>query len=383
MKTRPTVVKQPHTIAECTLFANVTALSAIIKGMSEHITLAEIARLPTAYNVAHIRIEPNIILAPMAGVTDSIFRRMILRLGGCGLVSTEMTNAASVSPKALRRHRLLDYLPEERPLTMQISGNDPDLVANAARIVERVGADIIDINCGCPSPKVTGGGHGSALLRDLPKMERVLRAVREAVQIPVTLKFRAGWDEQSLNYIEAAQRAEAAGVAALTLHPRTREQGYKGYADWSRVAEVKRAVSIPVIGSGDVTTAVDALIRLRDSGADGVMIGRGAIANPWIFRQIADLRCGVTPFTPAQADKRNLLIEYMAICAEELRERLALNKIKQLIGQFHVGLPGSNHLRVAVHTATSLAAARDAIERFFAPYLETDAAVPETALAAD
>ncbi len=351
--------------------------------MSDQLTTADIARLPTAYNVAHIRIEPNIILAPMAGVTDSIFRRMILRLGGCGLVSTEMTNAASVSPKALRRHRLLDYLPEERPLTMQLSGNDPDLVANAARVVEQLGADIIDINCGCPSPKVTGGGHGSALLRDLPKMERLLRAVRAAVQVPVTLKFRAGWDEQSLNYLEAAQRAEAAGVAALALHPRTREQGYKGQADWSRVAEVKRIVSIPVIGSGDVTTAHDALIRLRDSGADGVMIGRAAIANPWIFRQIAELRRGETPFQPAPADKRNLLIEYLDICAEELPERLALNKIKQLIGQFAVGLPGSNHLRVAVHTATSLAVAREAIERFFAPFLETDAAVATAALAAD
>jgi tRNA-dihydrouridine synthase B len=338
------------------------------------ITPEEIAQLPTAYNVAHIRIEPNIILAPMAGVTDSIFRRMILRLGGCGLVSTEMTNAASVSPKALRRHRLLDYLPEERPLTMQISGNDPDLVANAARVVEQLGADIIDINCGCPSPKVTGGGHGSALLRDLPKMERLLRAVRAAVQIPVTLKFRAGWDEQHLNFIEAGKRAEAAGVAALTLHPRTREQGYKGQADWSRVAALKQAVSIPVIGSGDVTTAQDALIRLRDSGADGVMIGRGAMANPWIFRQIADLRRGVTPFVPTPADKRNLLIEYMMICAEELPERLALNKIKQLIGQFHIGLPGSNHLRVAVHTSTSLEAAREAIERFFAPWIESDQA---------
>ncbi len=336
------------------------------------ITPEEIAQLPTTYNVAHIRIEPNIILAPMAGVTDSIFRRMILRLGGCGLVSTEMTNAASVSPKALRRHRLLDYLPEERPLTMQISGNDPDLVANAARMVEQLGADIIDINCGCPSPKVTGGGHGSALLRDLPKMERLLRAVRDAVQIPVTLKLRAGWDEQQLNFIEAGKRAEAAGVAALTLHPRTREQGYKGQADWSRVAALKQAVSIPVIGSGDVTTAHDALIRLRDSGADGVMIGRGAMANPWIFRQIADLRRGENPFMPTPADKRNLLIEYMTICAEELSERLALNKIKQLIGQFHIGLPGSHHLRVAVHTSTSLTAAREAIERFFAPWLESD-----------
>src|SRR5436190_23166412 len=177
--------------------------------------------LPTSYRVAHITIQPNIILAPMVGVTDSIFRRMILGLGGCGLVSSEMTNAASVSAKALKRHHQLDFLPEERPITMQLSGNEPDLIANAARMVEQLGADILDINCGCPSPKVTGGGHGSALLRDLPKMGRLLEAVRSAVAIPVTLKFRAGWDEESLNYLDTARLAEACGISALALHPRT------------------------------------------------------------------------------------------------------------------------------------------------------------------
>jgi tRNA-dihydrouridine synthase len=179
--------------------------------------MSEYDDLPTSYQVAHITIQPNIILAPMVGVTDSIFRRMILGLGGCGLVSSEMTNAASVSVKALKRHHQLDFLPEERPITMQLSGNDPDLVANAARMVEQLGADILDINCGCPSPKVTGGGHGSALLRDLPKMEQLLKAVKAAVQIPVTLKFRSGWDEQSLNYLDTARMAESVGVAALAL----------------------------------------------------------------------------------------------------------------------------------------------------------------------
>ncbi|HEX9370009.1 MAG TPA: tRNA dihydrouridine synthase DusB [Roseiflexaceae bacterium] len=326
--------------------------------------------LPTSYQVAHITIEPNMILAPMVGVTDSIFRRTILGIGGCGLVSSEMTNAASVSAKAIRRHHQLDFLPEERPITMQLSGNEPELVAEAARMVESLGADILDINCGCPSPKVTGGGHGSALLRDLPKMERLLRAVKRVVQIPVTLKFRSGWDEHSLNYIDTAKMAESVGVAALALHSRTRTQAYSGVADWSHVAEVKCAVSIPVIGNGDAKDAHDALQRLRESGADGVMIGRGAMANPWIFLQIAQLRRGEPPFQPAPAHKRELLLRYLEMCEFEMPERLALNKLKQLIGQFSVGLPGSAALREAIHRSTSAAEARDHLDRFFAPHLD-------------
>jgi nifR3 family TIM-barrel protein len=305
----------------------------------------------------------------MAGVTDSVFRRMILRMGGCGLVSTEMTNAASVSPKALKRHHLLDFYPEERPLTMQLSGNEPDLVASAAASVEQLGADIIDINCGCPSPKVTGGGHGSALLKDLPKLGQLLRAVKAAVQVPVTLKFRAGWDDVRLNYLETAKIAEDAGIAALALHPRTKEQAYKGQADWRRVAAVKRHVGIPVIGSGDVTDAADALTRLRDSGADGVMIGRGAMENPWIFLQIAQLRRGEPIFEPTPADKLAFLLSYVDLCLTEMPDRLALNKLKQLIGQFAVGLPGSATMRAGVHRSGTVAHARVELERFFEPYM--------------
>lgn len=329
-----------------------------------------IQRLPTAYQVGQITIAPNVILAPMAGVTDSVFRRLVLSLGGCGLVSSEMTNAASISPKLLKRHRLLDFLPEERPFTMQISGNEPDLVARAAHTVEELGADILDINCGCPSPKVTGGGHGASLLRDLPKMSRVLKAVRAAVSIPITLKFRAGWDEESLNYVETAKLAEDAGIAALALHPRTREQRYTGSADWSRVAEVKRQVSIPVIGSGDVKNAADAFLRLHESGADGVMIGRGAMENPWIFLQIAQLRRGEEPFVPNPADKYDLLVRYLTMCLEDMPERLALNKLKQLIGQFHIGLPGSAALRGCVHHARSSDEARQHLDTFFAAHIQ-------------
>ncbi len=330
--------------------------------------------LPDSYQVEHIRIQPNIILAPMAGVTDSVFRRLVLGIGGCGLVSTEMTNAASVSPRAMKRHHLLDFLPEERPLTVQLSGNDPDLVAGATRQVEALGADIIDVNCGCPSPKVTGGGHGSSLLRDLPRLERLLHAVRDAVSIPITLKFRAGWDEESLNYVDTARIAEAAGVAALALHPRTREQAYRGSADWSRVAEVKRHVGIPVIGSGDVMDAWDALRRLHESAVDGVMIGRGAMANPWIFLQISQIRAGREPFTPELSDKYELLLRYHEMCREVMPERIALNKLKQLIGQFSLGgLPGSANLRAAVQRSTSPAEALAQLEAFFVPRIEAAA----------
>ncbi len=321
--------------------------------------------LPTSYRVGNISISPNCILAPMVGVTDSVFRRLILSIGGCGLVSSEMTNAASVSPKARARHHQLDFLPEERPITIQISGNEPDLVAAAAHTIEKLGADIIDINCGCPSPKVTGGGHGSALLRDLPKMERLLKSVYATVNVPVTLKFRAGWDDQSLNYLDTARMAESVGVAALALHPRTRAQGYGGKADWSRVADVKKVVKIPIIGSGDVQDAPDALARLQSSSADGVMIGRSAMSNPWIFQQIAQLRRGETPFEPGPADKHDLLMRYFRMCLEEMPERLALNKIKQLIGQFSIGLPGSAALREVVHRSATPDEAHGHIERFF------------------
>jgi len=197
-----------------------------------------------------------------------------------------------------------------------------------------------------------------------------LKAVCAAVQIPVTLKFRAGWDEESLNYLDTAKMAEQAGVAALALHPRTRAQGYSGVADWTRVAEVKRAVSIPVIGSGDVRDAADALCRLRESGADGVMIGRGAMHNPWIFRQIAQLRAGMQPMTVTPADKYDFLTRYLEMCCDEMPERLALNKLKQLIGQFGVELPGAAALRSAVHHSSSVAEAHDHLDRFFAWHIE-------------
>ena len=339
--------------------------------------MLETLSIPAEFKLGPHRIAPNMILAPMAGVTDSVFRRLVLSLGGCGLVVSEMTNAASVSPKAARRHRLLDYMPEERPISIQLSGSDPDLVATAAAYVEQLGPDVIDINCGCPSPKVTGGGHGSALLKDLPRMSLLLKAVVAATNLPITLKFRAGWDDGSLNYLETARIAEEAGVAAIALHPRTKVQGYAGEADWSRVAEVVRAVSIPVIGSGDVRTPQDALDRLAETGVAAVMIGRAAMANPWIFRQIDQLRHGQPMFQPGPADKRDLLLRYVDMCAEVMVERQALGKLKQLIGQFSIGLRGSSQLRRDVQRAPDVAAAKAMVADFFAPFIAGEVAADE------
>jgi tRNA-dihydrouridine synthase len=201
-------------------------------------------------------------------------------------------------------------------------------------------------------------------------MEQLLRAVRRAVQLPVTLKYRAGWDEGSLNYLDTARMAEAVGIAALALHPRTRAQGYSGSADWQRVAAVKQVVRIPVVGSGDVRTAADALERLRTSGADGVMIGRAAMANPWIFLQADQLRRGMTPFIPGPAERLEWLQRYVALCRESLGDRLALNKLKQIIGQYAIELPGSAALREAIHRATAIDVALELLERFFAPHLD-------------
>lgn len=327
------------------------------------------AHIPNSYHIGPIEVRPNVVLAPMAGVTDSVFRRLLLSLGGLGMVTTEMTNAYSVSPKALKRHRLLEFLPEERPLAMQLSGNEPEPVAEAAKQCEAMGADIIDINCGCPSPKVTSGGHGSALLRDLPKMGRLLSAVRSAVSVPVTLKFRAGWDDESLNFLDTARVAEAAGVNAIVLHPRTKVQGYAGTADWTRIAAVKQVVTIPVIGSGDVKSAQEALDRLVETRINGVMIGRGAMANPWIFCQAQQLRAGDAPFEPAPVDKHDLLLRYMDMLLEFMPEHQASGKIKQLIGQFYVGLPGSAQLRRDVQHSRTTAEQREHIQRFFELYI--------------
>ncbi|MBV9677679.1 MAG: tRNA-dihydrouridine synthase family protein, partial [Acidobacteriaceae bacterium] len=246
---------------------------------------------PRSYQVGSIPISPATVLAPMAGVTDTVFRRLIRNQGGCGLLMTEFTSSHGVvstktAKKQTRNFRYLYFEPEEHPITCQLFGSDPRVMAEAAEVCEDRGFDIVDINFGCPVNKVVKCNGGSGLLRDLPLVESILRTVRAAISIPLTCKFRAGWSDRELVAVQMAKIAEDCGLAAVALHPRTREQGYSGRADWSHIGAIKAAVKIPVIGNGDIEKPEDALRMYQETGCDAVMIGRAASYNPWIFRQI-------------------------------------------------------------------------------------------------
>jgi tRNA-dihydrouridine synthase B len=320
--------------------------------------------------IGNVKISPALVLAPMAGVTDSSFRRLIKERTGVGLIVTEFISVEGLTRGNLRTHRMMKFLPEERPLSIQIFGYDEERMGMAAEIIEEAGADIVDINCGCPAKKVVKGGGGSSLLRDLPQLEKILRTIRSRVKIPVTMKIRTGWDDNSINAVEVAKIIEGSGGSMVAIHGRTRMQGYSGKANWDVIAAVKQAVKIPVIGCGDVVTAEQAVERFEQTGVDAVMIGRGAIANPWIFRQVVDFMEKREPFQPDLAEKQQVLHRYHDLLKDEMPERALSGKLKQMCGYFTHGLAGGARLRERVFHSQTIAEIFDQIDEYFASMIE-------------
>jgi tRNA-dihydrouridine synthase B len=319
--------------------------------------------IPESYKIRDLTIRPATILAPMAGVTDTLFRRVIRGLGGCGLLMTEFTSSEGITRSAKKTLRYLYFQEDEHPITAQLFGANPEVMADAARMVEDLGYDAVDINLGCPAKKVVKCG-GSGLLRDLPLLGEIFRSVRAAVKIPLTIKLRAGWDENSVVAVDVAKMAEDFGVEGVAVHPRTRTQGYSGSADWNLIAAVKRAVRIPVIGNGDVNSPEDAERIVSVTRCDAVMIGRAAATNPWIFRQMAQYAATGRYNTPTDADRHRLLSGYyQEITAANLPD--GVGKMKQFACWFTHGVGNGSELRRAVHEARTQQEVLDCVERFF------------------
>ena len=333
--------------------------------------------VPASVSIGGIEIAPATVLAPMAGVTDTVFRRFIRNLGGCGLIMTEFTSADGVlRKKDEKAKRYLHFYEDEHPISAQLFGSDPRVMAEAARMVEGLGFDLVDLNLGCPAKKVVKCNGGSGLLRDLPAIGRIFEAVRAAVTVPFTVKFRAGWSDDEIVCVELARMAESCGLAAVALHARTREQGYSGNARWEWIAAIKDAVKIPVIGNGDIRTPEDACAMVAQTGCDAVMIGRTAPSNPWIFRQIQQYcagmedRAGESPDStrdydqPSEADRYQMIRTYFRMLIEEELPD-AVGKMKQFASWFTHGVPGGAGLRKAIYESKSAVEILERVEEFF------------------
>jgi nifR3 family TIM-barrel protein len=404
--------------------------------------MPEHSRVPASFTVGNVHIAPATVLAPMSGVTDTVFRRFIKNaslfstaptpsqnplsfrstedlsfrsaaeesasLGsqietpttnqqsGCGLIMTEFTSADGLSrTRESKRKRYLTYYDDEHPISAQLFGSNPVTLADSARIVQDCGFDLVDLNLGCPAKRVVSCNGGSGLLRDLPLIERIFRAIRAAVSIPFTVKFRMGWSDAEIVCVQLARLAEDCGLNAVALHARTREDGYTGQARWQYIAAVKDAVRIPVIGNGDIRTPEDAAAMVHATGCDAIMIGRGAPANPWIFRQIAQYTAskeatGVGAYDiPTDQDRYRMIRTYFQMLVDEialeeaaeatraaaiiasgqisrdLRQRDAVGKMKQFAAWFTHGIPNGSSLRRAIFEARSGPAVLAAVESFF------------------
>jgi tRNA-dihydrouridine synthase B len=344
---------------------------------------------PVSLTIGNVRIAPATVLAPMAGVTDTVFRRFINNLGGCGLIMTEFTSADGLLRDERVRGRYLHFYEDEHPVSAQLFGSSPTVLADAARMVEDFGFDLVDLNLGCPAKKVVKCNGGSGLLRDLPLIQKIFEAVRAAVKIPFTVKFRAGWNDDEIVCVELARMAESCGLGAVALHARTREQGYSGNARWEWIASVKQAVRIPVIGNGDIRSPEDACAVVAQTGCDAVMIGRMAPANPWIFRQIEQYvsrvtdaadgaeprhHTGVLYDEPTEADRYQMIRTYFQMLLEEEMPG-AEGKMKQFASWFTHGIPGGAALRKAIYDAKSGAEILRRVEEFFEARMQVTTAL--------
>jgi tRNA-dihydrouridine synthase B len=326
--------------------------------------------VPASMTIGSVTIAPATVLAPMAGVTDTVFRRFIRNLGGCGLIMTEFTSADGVlRGKDKKAKRYLHFYEDEHPISAQLFGSDPKVMADAARMVEDLGFDLVDLNLGCPAKKVVKCNGGSGLLRDLPVIGEIFKSVRAAVTIPFTVKFRAGWDDDNIVCVELAKMAEDCGLCAVALHARTREQGYSGAARWDWIAAVKDAVRIPVIGNGDIRSPEDACAMVAQTGCDAVMIGRTAPSNPWIFRQIQQYTEISRYDAPTEADRYQMIRTYFRMLIEEDLPD-AVGKMKQFASWFTHGVPGGAGLRKAIYESKNAPEILTRVEDFFESRLE-------------
>jgi tRNA-dihydrouridine synthase B len=356
----------------------------------EH-AMPDAARVPVCLNIGAVQVAPATVLAPMAGVTDTVFRRFIRNASvfsadaaagdsvenevtnqqsGCGLIMTEFTSADGLSRmRESKRKRYLTFYDDEHPIAAQLFGSNPETLAEAARIVEQTGFDVVDLNLGCPAKRVVSCNGGSGLLRDLPLIGRIFESVRAAVTIPFTVKFRLGWNDSQIVCVELARLAEESGLNAVALHARTREQGYSGQARWEHIAAVKDAVKIPVIGNGDVRTPEDACAMVAQTGCDAVMIGRAAPSNPWIFRQIAQYAALGRYDQPTEQDRYRIIRTYFQMLVDEGNPETQ-GKMKQFASWFTHCVPGGAGLRKSIYECKSSEAVIEAVDRFFATRLE-------------
>ena len=295
-----------------------------------------------------------VVAAPMAGVSDRP-GRLIAREHGSGLVYTEMISAKALTYKNQKTYQLMNMQDEVQPVSMQIFGSEPDVMAEGAKIMQAHGAQIIDINMGCPVPKVVNNGEGSSLMRTPEIAEAIVNEMVKAVTVPVTVKFRKGWDDTAVNAVEFAKRMEAAGASAIAVHGRTRAQYYSGKADWDIIARVKAAVSVPVIGNGDIFTPMDAKKMLDETGVDGVMIGRGALGRPWLYQQTLDyLRTGVYQPDPDMDVRREIILHHAQLLCEEKGEYVGMKEMRKHVAWYYKGLPHAAKMRDKINIISTL-----------------------------